>query len=640
MGNWEGEGWPAATGVETTSDGAEPLCRDELDTAAADSAAHPLDGPHILGAIYRFGHVVTSDLSAGKQPLYSIRALTEGLRSGWVGADTVAEAADALGPLPSLAGRIEWTALRAVARATAEDRRELLVAFLEVWAASVFADPDADKFPGIRDDAPGWGTADRLKRLVALLREHGPVRHDSAAVQALAAQTGVSRPAAALALSGLIGVAFHSAPLLAAAERKVLGLNVKQVESARFELSRIDDEARLELFAGTLPEDPAELWRPGGMVAVAERLAANWTALFGPKPVLSIETVGRAPDFRSGLTAQRVCGALAEPESCEIFTRDIDCWLVPGARSAAAAYDSVPFPVEAFTQWLSAVGRTVGWAYADLPAGDAVRAGLPEAMRLLRQRLAHPDLILFAGRPAYTTTVDDLAELFGPASYTGPVALEDVTFDDGLSITASRESNNRVYFRPAHYGLDERTAKLHGIICTGGYDLDAVRFLTDPACVDIVDRIASGGLAPEAYECDPRASAPAVVAELADRLELAPDPTALYLQLLAIPQPTDVRVRTWNGWSPAQHKKAVLALVERGLVIQDRRPKAGRGVFLPGSWKTITGRPDAVPIEDWKAEFLAPLDIAPGSSWPFYPLPDLFARARDRVLAEGLQSER
>ncbi|NUP52114.1 MAG: hypothetical protein HOW97_33045, partial [Catenulispora sp.] len=562
---------------------------------AAEDTTQVLDGPHILSAIYGFGHAVRPFPPAWPRSFPSLPALAERLRIRSAGTDRT----DDLGSLPALGGRIEWTVLRAVIPATSEDRRRLLVAFLDMWATSASA------------DSPEWETADRLERLLALLRRHGPIRHDRAAVQLLADRTGLSRPAAAMALSGLVGVNIHSTPLMAAPERKILRLTVTELQAGRSELSRIESEACLELFVGTLPEDPAELWRPGGLVAVAERLAANWTAHFGPKPLVPVETVAGAPHFRSSLTARQVCEALAEPASCDAFTRDIDCWLVPGARSAAAGYDSVPDSVETFTQWLDVIGQAVEWAYIELPAGDPVRAGLPEAMRLIRQRLAHPDLILFAGRPAYTTTVDDLAELFGPAPYTGPVALEDVTFDDGLTISATRESNNRIYFRPAHHGLDERTAKLHGIISTGGYDLAAVRFLTSPDFVGVVNRIASGDLAPEAYECDPRASAPAVVADLADHLGLPPDPTALYLQLLAIPQPTDVRVQTWNGWSPAQHKKAVQALVDHGLVIRDRRPKMGRSVFLPGAWTTTNGRPDSSPIESWKREFLALLDVAP-----------------------------
>lgn len=88
------------------------------------------DDPRIGSAIYGFGHVVHPFPPAATRSL------------------------------PSLAGRIEWTVLRAMARATTEGRRELLMVFLDVWAASVFAGPDAGKFPGTRPDAPGWGTAD------------------------------------------------------------------------------------------------------------------------------------------------------------------------------------------------------------------------------------------------------------------------------------------------------------------------------------------------------------------------------------------------------------------------------------------------------------------------------------------------
>lgn len=593
-----------------------------------ETAPHPLDGPRIYSAIHAFGAVGVEG-GAPQRLLYSIRTLTtstEGYRRklGWTA---------------DLIGRIEWTVLRAVAPSTPDDRRELLTAFLEVWAESPLADPDSRLY---RDDdlelEIGWGTADRLRSLVALLREHGGVPRDPAAAAILSAQGGLSRHAAEMALAGLIGIQSYHPPLMGTAERKALGITAKQVEDGRGELSTIQDGLRLNLLQGILPEDPAALWRPGGTKAVAERLAANWVDFFGRRVAIPDETIASAPDFGRSTPAQEVCMAVADPAGSALLTQTIDSWLVPGRRDSPAWYSSSIYSIGEFERRLSFLTRTVCWAYAGLPAGNPVRDGVPEAMRLLRERLDHPGLILSAGAAVRGTTVEDLAQRFGPNPYTGRVPLEadDTTFDDGLTIVAIRGTRNRFYFRPAFLGVDSRTADLDAVAGYGRYTLDAVRFLTSPAFVSIVERIASGALEAGACEADPRASVPEIVAQVADHLGLPTDPAALHLQLLALPHPTDARVKAWNSWSPAQHKKAVAVLIDKGLVIADKRSKAGRGVFLPGAWTPAAKIAGSYPVEDWKTGLLTSLGVSSSSEWPPVLLPGLFAAARDRVLADDL----
>lgn len=132
----------------------------------------------------------------------------------------------------------------------------------------------------------GWGDADRLRRLVALLREHGGVPRDPAAAGALARGTGLSTYAAAMALAGLLGSTGYIGTFMGAEERKALGITAKQADAGRHELARVRGRLRTDVLLGVLPDDPAELWKPGGFVAVAERLARNWVTQFG-------QTVGR-----------------------------------------------------------------------------------------------------------------------------------------------------------------------------------------------------------------------------------------------------------------------------------------------------------------------------------------------------------
>ncbi|MGV9855263.1 hypothetical protein ACWDWU_41900 [Streptomyces sp. NPDC003442] len=581
-------------------------------------------------------------------------------------------------------GRIGAVALRAAVASTRPERRERQLALLEMWAESPFADPAARLRTGIvvterlavrdergaavsvgwsragrrrfvelrtgdaeppslgeieeaRDVPRGWGSPEQLRRLVALVRERGPAPWDREAVALLRERTGMGRPAASLALAGLLERMY--VPFLDADERATLRLKVAEAEDGASELARLTASERLELLADVLPEDPAELWEPDGMRGVAERLAEAWQARRGRRvmvPERALRAVVELQLLR--LSAAEFCAAFTDPAAEPGLSAPLDTWIKNsehGPLLTDARWDIVRFQDR-----LHSLVPHLAWVYAELPAGDPVREGLPGLVRLLLERLDHPGLLLRAGHPAAGSprTVAELQERFGFRPYAGPDRLDVASIDDGLTVitdgTVSRRGDRsppRVYFRPAFYGDDERSRALAAL--TSGFgreDLPLVEWVRGPVCARIAERVEGASLPVGAYESNPAASAPGLVARVADALGLDEDAAALHLQLLALPAPADRNVRTWNGWQTARHQKAAAALVERGLVFEDKRPRAGRQVFLPGEW--IHAKKPYQPMEAWKAELIGlrrsynrrlenPLPL------PTRTLPELFAHA-------------
>ncbi|MBL1120327.1 hypothetical protein JK364_49765 [Streptomyces sp. 110] len=581
-------------------------------------------------------------------------------------------------------GRIGAVALRAAVASTRPERRERQLALLEMWAESPFADPAARLRTGIvvterlavcdergaavsvgwsragrrrfvelrtgdaeppslgeieeaRDVPRGWGSPEQLRRLVALVRERGPAPWDREAVALLRERTGMGRPAASLALAGLLERMY--VPFLDADERATLRLKVAEAEDGASELARLTAPERLELLADVLPEDPAELWQPDGMRGVAERLAEAWQARRGRRVMVPERTLRAVVELQLlRLSAAEFCAAFTDPAAEPGLSAPLDTWIKNsehGPLLTDARWDIVRFQDR-----LHSLVPHLAWVYAELPAGDPVREGLPGLVRLLLERLDHPGLLLRAGHPAVGSarTVAELQERFGFRPYAGPDRLDVASIDDGLTVitdgTVSRRGDRsppRVYFRPAFYGDDERSRALAAL--TSGFgreDLPLVEWVRGPVCARIAERVEGASLPVGAYESNPAASAPGLVARVADALGLDEDAAALHLQLLALPAPTDRNVRTWNGWQTARHQKAAAALVERGLVIEDKRPRAGRQVFLPGEW--IHAKKPYQPMEAWKAELIGlrrsynrrlenPLPL------PTRTLPELFAHA-------------
>jgi len=205
--------------------------------------------------------------------------------------------------------------------------------------------------------------------------------------------------------------------------------------------------------------------------------------------------------------------------------------------------------------------------------------------------------------------------------------------DDGLLVVAV--PRGEVFLRPAALA---DPALVEGVLarCTQRdltwlrATLEAVRDMF-AGLARIVDRAATTPVPAGGYEADPTLSAPDAVAGHARRLGIGADAAALHLQLLTLARPTDRNIRRWNGWTPARHKAAQAELVDAGAVDTDRRPRAGRTVFVPGAWETLDA--PHLPLERHKlADHLATVSAKVVRS-PFprllapVPLHELFARA-------------
>jgi len=184
-------------------------------------------------------------------------------------------------------------------------------------------------------------------------------------------------------------------------------------------------------------------------------------------------------------------------------------------------------------------------------------------------------------------------------------------------------------FVPARLPADEALALRVRANCVVGGALDTVRLLRSAGLAAMMARIGAKGLAAGQYEADPTASTPALVDEVARARGLSREGATLYLQLLALAEPTQKNVLTWNGWKAPTYKKAAAELVAAKLVVEGKRERSGREVFLPGAWDK--GRGKSPPMEAWKKPFYEASASGLPRVMPLEPLPALFAKAWARV---------
>ncbi|MGW1994947.1 DNA-binding protein [Embleya sp. NPDC001921] len=477
-----------------------------------------------------------------------------------------------------------------------------------------------------------------------------PFAWDQAGADELHAVTGIGHAASRLVVAGLPEVEdtdFPSAEL-----RGLLGLKEGEARLARHEIVRLaSPTTRAELVTALLPQDPERLWTDGVDVSAAAKL---WNRRVGRlKPIpddLLVEATAAMPNLlwrdEGRLTATMLAlRALLDPTKSPDLARTRTRTVLRGSRLRPwKDDDKTGFGGEI----LPALVSVASWLAHRLPAGHALRASLPVALTLLRERLAEPGTLLDLDHNAHLgafrtaagppTETDEVWERHGavvmtrgldwdlhPNIMSSPIVRTDLLDADGRDPYLTLLLSTLPEFAQDYQ---------RGTAFRRVYDADFAASLADPGDPVAGERDPDGTWWPQ----DPTRSVPDLVTEVAACLSLAPDAAAFYLMLLALPDPTDRNVARWTGWKRPRLTAAATELTEReDLVLRARRARAGRSLFLPGPW-TANKAPYAA-LETWKLPFFDPMATMGivgtpilGAIVPREPAPTLLHRAWQRVL--------
>jgi hypothetical protein len=477
-----------------------------------------------------------------------------------------------------------------------------------------------------RSGAGSWETPERLHRLVALVRERGPLPWVPERVEGLTRATGVTRAEAALLLAGLPFGTGWPRGFLAAGTRRVLGLKTSEVAAAWDRLNGLPVRERIDLVAAAMPDDPADLWEPDDDPAA--RIAAVWLRAFGRRPTADDSLTAAA---RSALRLNRPAQALAgfaDPAADPRLDADAVWMMNPFGRLEPAPGG----PPEPFNgQMLDDLSQLLPWLFVARPVGDLTRAGIPAVLERARRRLANPGLLVSAGWAGAELSGRSLLDLVQGPAYRSPRGVEvpDSRDAGAFVLFVAGAAPARVHLRPARIDPDADAGLLPLLDDSARRTYRRVQFLRDEADA-LAERVLDTPVAAGGWEANPAASAPALVREVAAATGLGAVAVVLYLQLLAAPDPTVRRVREWNGWDGPAFEHAAGELLRRGLAVRARRPRAGRDVFLPGPWEELKA-PD-LPVEAWRLRLYGGRPL--GRLLALRPLHHLFQEAW-RLVAAG-----
>ncbi|MFE9932293.1 hypothetical protein [Streptomyces sp. NPDC005533] len=517
------------------------------------------------------------------------------------------------------------------------------------FVAPAAPDADADPVPAAvaearpvrveRDDAA------RLRALVETVDAHGPVPLPEPAAERFAELTGVRRAVARLVVAGLVGRSDRDEDrsLARKAPYKATPMTAEAYERLR---TRLGGAGRRAVLAAALPEDPAELWQPGGVLAAVERMAGVWRELMGTQPALHEEAADalEADLDLSEVWARRLAGGY---EAAEDTTVEAAGWELAATRYGNKVEVRAVPPAGPALPYGTPVGLDLGriasalvWAWTDRPVGDPAVAGAMALYERLRAELERPELLLELPGGKVHDSSTPIAEQFGPArlpvvkgryAEEGPVTV--AAYDSGPLVACA--PGGAAFLRPAAATGPEVWTRLRAINGLAEA-LDRVAPLMPGGGLErMMLRARSGALPAGAYEADPRQSCPDLVARVGAELGVGADAAALYLQLATLAAPTDRNVRRWNGWSAKQHTQARTELLATGAVLEAKRARAGRTLFLPGEWTEL--KAPHLPLETaklashlvrplWRGTILGPyVRILPTA-----PLHEMFAEAWER----------
>lgn len=465
------------------------------------------------------------------------------------------------------------------------------------------------------DRSPAF-PAERLAAVTRLVRDKGPAPWRSDAPAALAAATGggLGPVQATLLVAGR--------PEEPGAEALALmELKPRQKDFGDGMLESVSRDDRAALIGALLPDEPADLWTRGPDTAAAGRL---WQERLGSVVRLPEDVAAEL----AGVTAASA-EAVLNPALTPWLSRTTvqrpgkDGELVPADPSALPGRHDIT----------RSVATLAGLAYG-LPYGHPLRAALPEGLAALRRRIADPGLLLdldVSWTEKGGSTAAEIRKAYGLPAAGGAGTHGLTPVGDALVLRPWYSDTEAVLVRPA--GLtgseDPVLGLLEGLV--GVHRGGGVPALRAVLGGELARAVTAGGDpgAPAGHAQDPTVTVPDLVTEVAAAHGLSEDAAALYLQLLALPDPTDRNCARWTGWKPTRMRKARAELAATPLVVEAKRPRAGRTLFLPCGWRDL--KAPALPVETWK-ENLYPVRHH-ARVVPMLPVPELFARAWERVRA-------
>jgi hypothetical protein len=469
-------------------------------------------------------------------------------------------------------------------------------------------------------------------------------------LQSIAEAVKASAAEVALIWFGLPNFDTYSSNFMPAHLREGCKLKTRECSAAKESLKALPAGTLKALVRSVVGGDPKDLWE-NPPTRVAERLKAAWGGNKAERIPLPLEWVEKLGDAVAGtLDKHRLLQALNAPQSHPLLSHEGVWSLVKETNYLELACHDARF--EFREDVLQAATVSMAMLAYHFPVGDVARNKIGEVYQAVIKALANPGLLLKAGiryeyDPARKALLAPLVEsIFGK-----PKKQDTFLFaDDGVAIAGCTDETILMAFRPAavttnaHFErLVNQSQALYGptrdlMVSIRLFDaLTHLQIARSAGFAALAARLNKTPVPHGSFEMNPILSADDVVKQVVRKYQVSEEAAAYYLQVLTLPDPTDKNVALWNGWAPAKLKKVAAELLDKKLVLEAARSRAGRKYFLPGGWEDL--KAPHLPIETWKLPLFqikrdAYQRATPplGRILPLEPVHTLFEKAWKRII--------
>jgi len=460
-------------------------------------------------------------------------------------------------------------------------------------------------------------SGEAAKRVVELVNERGPYEINIDIISYLAEKIGISNAEAGLLWATMPNMNSYEKNFLPKEIREAMGAKVAEAAIARDGLKNLSVYKKLAVYSSGFPENAADLW--DAPEKVADQLAVAWNTHFGQRVQLPEALLA---EIKKNLNIwdprPHVKAILSPKDSIYSAVPDFELKVIDGKYLEMIAKDDTFNGSDNVRSFLK-ISRYLS---LNAPVGDEVRKSLPAAWEVWKKTLAHPKFQV-SGNSPYEPDYDKLKETLAKIGTNKSLKGFEYYQDEVVTLSTSRWSlDMMVNVAPVLAG--KTSPHFAGV-----KELPEINEIFSDRFAALMNNISNPTVGEGNYETNAELSVPKLVAEVSKSLGVSSSAANAFLQILALPNPTTSNVKTWNGWTTGAYKKALAELVDKGVVMEAKRSRAGRTFFLDGPWLDL--KAPHLPVEGWKKPFYGvEFNESFSLELPLESVPALFQRAWDR----------
>ncbi len=395
--------------------------------------------------------------------------------------------------------------------------------------------------------------------------------------------------------------------------REFYGWKVKDIQVALLELQSV--AVPEDLYSNCLKEPGYLLTNAGhNFDSMVAALAEARRGLEPFPPEISKELDRAFPSYY-GLPLKEFNELVMAPKEAELLKpRKVDFRLPIRQRSySTLEVEITPKPAFDPQRAYAQVAKGIAIINYRLPVGHSVRRQIPKVVESVREFLDSPDSLLPIGQFHFgfdaqktdiETAIGKLATTMGKFEKDSSSIYRCAT---DTFILATIPPNAHGYFYPSKLKTLKDLQRLDGVLqplrqtdyCDSSMKTPhfAVSMRSD-GMTGLMECNREPKIDEGLWEQHTLHSVPALVTECSKKLKIDEMAAALFLQILALPDPTSANLKLWNGWNAKQIQSSGAQLLQKELLVEAKRERAGRELFLPGGWEPL--KAPNLPIETWK----------------------------------------